>query len=49
MGTFLKYKDLILILLVREVAYKFKGSFLGILWMILIPYINTEEPNLEKI
>ena len=39
MGTFLKYKDLILILLVREVAYKFKGSFLGILWMILTPII----------
>ena len=39
MGTFLKYKDLILILLAREVAYKFKGSFLGILWMILTPII----------
>ncbi len=39
MSTFIKNKDLISILLIREIAYKFKGSFLGILWMILTPII----------
>tara|TARA_B100001093_G_scaffold519045_1_gene606170 strand:- start:1325 stop:2110 length:786 start_codon:yes stop_codon:yes gene_type:complete len=39
MSTFIKNRDLISILLTREVAYKFKGSFLGVLWMVLTPII----------
>ena len=40
-NTFFQYKDLLRELVVRDVKLKYRRSFLGYLWSILNPLLNT--------